>query len=30
MGTKARWISSALIVLTIIGLITLWEFNKFE
>ncbi|MCG7421210.1 hypothetical protein MHJ97_12410 [Macrococcus epidermidis] len=30
MGTKARWISSALIVLTIVGLITLWEFNKFE
>lgn len=30
MGTKARLISSALIVLTIVGLITLWEFNKFE
>lgn len=28
MGTKARWISSVIIVLTIVGLIVLWEFNK--
>ncbi|TDM49613.1 hypothetical protein ETI06_03875 [Macrococcoides goetzii] len=28
MGTKARWISSVIIVLTIVGLIVLWELNK--
>ncbi|TDM46126.1 hypothetical protein ETI08_05470 [Macrococcoides goetzii] len=28
MGTKARWISSVIIILTIVGLIVLWELNK--